>query len=218
MVLALLLALAQAVTPLSGAVTDSNGQAIVGATVIVRAPSGGEQRTVTDGEGRFTLDTPPASGTIIVKAAGFADAQRALGGDTAFTLEPASVLESVVVTATRTERRLGTIPASVNVVTSEAIRASPAVVADDVLRQIPSFSLFRRTSSIAAQPTTQGVSLRGIGPSGQSRTLVLLDGVPFNDPFGGWVYWTRVPLLSVDQIEMTEDTASSLYGLSLIHI
>ena len=212
MVLALLLALAQAVTPLSGAVTDSNGQAIVGATVIVRAPSGGEQRTVTDGEGRFTLDTPPASGTIIVKAAGFADAQRALGGDTAFTLEPASVLESVVVTATRTERRLGTIPASVNVVTSEAIRASPAVVADDVLRQIPSFSLFRRTSSIAAQPTTQGVSLRGIGPSGQSRTLVLLDGVPFNDPFGGWVYWTRVPLLSVDQIEMTEDTASSLYG------
>ncbi len=212
MVLALLLALAQAITPLTGAVTDSNGQAVVGATVIVRAPSGGEQRTVTDGEGRFSVETPPASGTIIVKAAGFADAQRPLGGDTSFTLEPASVLESVVVTATRTERRLGTIPASVNVVTSETIKASPAVVADDVLRQIPSFSLFRRTSSIAAQPTTQGVSLRGIGPSGQSRTLVLLDGVPFNDPFGGWVYWTRVPLLSVDQIEMTEDTASSLYG------
>ena len=67
-------------------------------------------------------------------------------------------------------------------------------MADDVLRQIPSFSLFRRANSISAQPTTQGVSLRGIGPSGQSRTLVLLDGIPFNDPFGGWVYWTRVPL------------------------
>ena len=213
MVLALLLALAQAVTPLTGVVTDTNGQVVVGATVIVRAPSGGEQRTVTDGEGRFTLATPPASGVVIVRSPGFADAQRPLGtADTSFTLEPASVLESVVVTATRTERRLGTIPASVNVVTSEAIKASPAVIADDILRQVPSFSLFRRTSSIAAQPTTQGVSLRGIGPSGQSRTLVLLDGVPFNDPFGGWVYWTRVPLLSVDQIEMTEDTASSLYG------
>lgn len=212
MVLALLLALAQALTPLTGTVSDSNGQAVVGATVIVRAPSGGEQRTVTDGEGRFSLETPPASGTIIVRAPGFADVQRPLGGDTAFTLEPASVLESLVVTATRTERRLGTIPASVNVVTSEQIKASPAVIADDILRQVPSFSLFRRTSAIAAQPTTQGVSLRGIGPSGQSRTLVLLDGVPFNDPFGGWVYWTRVPLLSVDQIEITEDTASSLYG------
>jgi outer membrane receptor protein involved in Fe transport len=178
----------------------------------VRAPSGGEQRTVTDDEGRFTVATPPASGVVIIRSPGFADLRRPLGGDTTFALEPASVLESVVVTATRTERRLGTIPASVNVVTSEQIKASPAVIADDILRQVPSFSLFRRTSSIAAQPTTQGVSLRGIGPSGQSRTLVLLDGVPFNDPFGGWVYWTRVPLLSVDQIEITEDTASSLYG------
>jgi len=100
------------------------------------------------------------------------------------------------------------------VVTREQIQSSPAVVADDVLRQVPTFSLFRRTSSLVAQPTTQGVSLRGIGPSGQSRTLVLLDGVPFNDPFGGWVYWTRVPLLSVDRIEITEDTTSSLYGNS----
>src|SRR5579872_7054150 len=92
------------------------------------------------------------------------------------------------------------------------MQQSPALIADDALRNVASFSLFRRTSSIAAQPTTQGASLRGIGPSGQSRTLVLLDGVPFNDPFGGWVYWTRVPLSSVDRVEVTEGTASSLYG------
>ena len=48
------------------------------------------------------------------------------------------------------------------------------------------------------------MSLRGIGPSGVSRTLVLIDGVPFNDPFGGWVYWTRVPLESVDRIEVVD--------------
>ena len=118
----------------------------------------------------------------------------------------------MTVTPTRTEQRLGDVPASVSVLTSEAIEASPALLADDVLRQVPTFSLFRRTSSLVAQPTTQGVSLRGIGPSGQSRTLVLLDGIPFNDPFGGWVYWTRVPLASVDRIEITEDTSSSLYG------
>src|SRR5579872_4110370 len=92
------------------------------------------------------------------------------------------------------------------------MQQSPALIADDALRNVASFSLFRRTSSIAAQPTTQGVSLRGIGPSGQSRTLVLLDGIPFNDPFGGWVYWTRVPLESVDRVELTEDSSSSLYG------
>jgi outer membrane receptor protein involved in Fe transport len=56
------------------------------------------------------------------------------------------------------------------------------------------------------------VSLRGLGPSGVSRTLVLLDGVPFNDPFGGWVYWTRIPLESVNQIEVIDGSSSSLYG------
>ena len=95
------------------------------------------------------------------------------------------------------------MPASTNILTSAEIKQSPAVVADDVLRQIPTFSLFRRTSSLSSHPTAQGVSLRGIGPSGQSRTLVLLDGVPFNDPFGGWVYWTRIPMVSVDRIEVT---------------
>jgi outer membrane receptor protein involved in Fe transport len=89
---------------------------------------------------------------------------------------------------------------------------SPAVVADDVLRQIPTFSLFRRTSSLSSHPTAQGVSLRGIGPSGVSRTLVLVDGTPFNDPFGGWVYWTRVPIDSVDRIEVVDGSSSSLYG------
>ena len=128
------------------------------------------------------------------------------------TLQPPSILETVIVTPGRTEQRLGDTPASVSVVTSQQIEASPAVAVDDVLRSVPSFSLFRRASSVVAQPTTQGVSLRGIGPSGQSRTLVLLDGVPFNDPFGGWVYWTRVPMVSVDRIEVTEDTASGLYG------
>ena len=78
-----------------------------------------------------------------------------------------------------------------------------------MLRLVPTFSLFRRTSSLAAHPTTQGVSLRGIGPSGVSRTLVMIDGVPFNDPFGGWVYWTRVPLDNVDRVEVVDGTSSS---------
>ena len=56
------------------------------------------------------------------------------------------------------------------------------------------------------------MSLRGIGPSGVSRSLVLIDGVPFNDPFGGWVYWTRVPLENVDRIELVDGTSSSVYG------
>jgi outer membrane receptor protein involved in Fe transport len=127
-------------------------------------------------------------------------------------LEPGRVSEQVIVTPTRSEQALADVPASVSVLHGEEIRQSPAVVADDVLRQIPTFSLFRRTSSLSSHPTAQGVSLRGIGPSGTSRTLVLIDDVPFNDPFGGWVYWTRVPLMSVDRIEVVDGSSSSLYG------
>ena len=100
-------------------------------------------------------------------------------------LKPAGITEQLVVTATRSEQRVADVPASISILSQEDILRSAAVVADDVLRQVPSFSLFRRTSSLAANPTAQGVSLRGIGPSGVSRTLVLLDDVPFNDPFGG---------------------------------
>ena len=83
---------------------------------------------------------------------------------------------------------------------------------DDVLRQTPGFTLFRRSSSRTANPTTQGVTLRGVSGSGASRTLVLADGVPLNDPFGSWVYWNRVPLAAIDRVEVVRGGAGDLYG------
>ena len=121
-------------------------------------------------------------------------------------------LEPVVVTVTRFEQRVEEAPASVTVVTREDIRQSASQTVDDLLRQVPGFSLFRRTSSVVGHPTTQGVSLRGIGPSGTSRALVLLDGIPVNDAFGGWVYWNRMPMLGIEQIEVVRGGGSSVWG------
>jgi outer membrane receptor protein involved in Fe transport len=207
--------------PVTGVVRDPTGAVVPGASVVVKPAAGAERTASTGPDGRFTVDLPDGAASedtiIIVRAGGFGEMRQSLSGtgrgaDIEIVLHPATLLETVTVTPTRSEQRLGDVPASVDVLTNEAIESSPALVADDVLRQVPAFSLFRRTSSLVAQPTTQGVSLRGIGPSGQSRTLVLLDGIPFNDPFGGWVYWSRVPLVSVDRIEITEGTSSSLYG------
>jgi outer membrane receptor protein involved in Fe transport len=199
----------------SGVVHDPSGAVVPGAAVTVRV-SGGELRTVTGTDGRFIVETS-ASGdvVVVVRAAGFAEKEQSAqvgAQDIDIALVPASLLQDVTVTASRTELPLSNTAASVSVLRSEDIRQSPAVVADDVLRQIATFSLFRRTSSLSSHPTTQGVSLRGIGPSGVSRTLVLLDGVPFNDPFGGWVYWTRVPLDSTDRVEVVDGATSNLYG------
>jgi len=204
--------------PISGVVHDASGGAVPGAIVIVRPASGPEHQTTTGPDGRFTIEMPESGDvTVIVRAGGFAEKTERLSetdrnGGLDLVVEPAALLETVTVTPTRSEQRLGDIPASVSVLTSEDIRTSPAVVADDVLRQIPTFSLFRRSSSLSTHPTSQGVSLRGIGPSGVSRTLVLVDSTPFNDPFGGWVYWTRVPLEGTDRIEVVDGTSSSLYG------
>jgi outer membrane receptor protein involved in Fe transport len=202
-------------TSTSGVVKDESGGVISGAAVMVTGPSGVVLQTVTGPEGRFTFDRPlPTTGELVVRAVGFAELKRPLGdrADIEVVLAAAAVTEAVTVTPTRTEQRLGDVPASVSVVSRDTIRRSPALVADDVLRLVPTFSLFRRTSSLASHPTAQGVSLRGIGPSGVSRSLVLLDGVPFNDPFGGWVYWTRVPLDSVERIEIVDGTSANVYG------
>lgn len=120
--------------------------------------------------------------------------------------------DSVVVTAARLEEEEEEVPANVTVLSRQEIRLSAAQTVDDLLRQVPGFSLFRRASSLVAHPTSQGVSLRGIGPSGVSRTLVLMDGVPLNDPFGGWVYWSRAPLESLERIEVVRGGGSNVWG------
>lgn len=202
-----------------GMVVDQQGLPVTGARIMLAQRQGSLRKSTLSSTERFRLEgLVPALYDVRVEAAGFEPQSLTVDLRTDPTavldvrLEPARLTEQVVVTAARTEQRLGDVPASVSVLTREEIKASPAVVADDVLRQVPTFSLFRRTSSLSSHPTSQGVSLRGIGPSGTSRTLVLLDDVPFNDPFGGWVYWTRVPLMSVDRIEVVDSATSSLYG------
>ena len=200
-------------------VLDTQGLPIVGAQVAATLPSANLRRVATSADERFTIEgLAPGMYTLRVYAAGFQmqDVPVDLTTQTSQVVEvrlrPAGPTEEVVVTATRSEQRIADVPASVTVLSAERIDQSSAVVADDVLRQVPTFSLFRRTSSIASHPTAQGVSLRGVGPSGVSRTLVLLDQVPFNDPFGGWVYWTRVPLMDAERIEIVDGATSSLYG------
>jgi outer membrane receptor protein involved in Fe transport len=212
-VLSLLAALAG--NSISGVVKDTSGAVVPGASIIARTTEG-DRVAVSGTDGRFVVETP-ASGavTLIVRAPGFAEKQQTTEPNVTtitVTLEPSSLREDITVTAARTEQRLADVSASVSVLRSVDIKQSAAVSVDDVLRQLPTFSLFTRSSSISSNPTSQGVSLRGIGPSGVSRTLVLLDGVPFNEPFGGWVYWTRVPLESTERIEVVDGPSANVYG------
>jgi outer membrane cobalamin receptor len=103
-------------------------------------------------------------------------------------------------------------PASITVLDHKELEEIPGITMDDRLRQVPGFSLFRRTSSLVANPTTQGVSLRGTGSSGASRTLVLWDSIPLNDPFGGWVYWTRIDPEFISEVDVDRGASLSVFG------
>ena len=83
---------------------------------------------------------------------------------------------------------------------------------DSALAQVPGLSLFRRNSSVSANPTTQGVSLRSIAPSGAGRALVTLDGVPQNDPFGFWVIWSALPGEAIQSADIVRGAGAGPYG------
>ncbi|ACB74060.1 TonB-dependent receptor plug [Opitutus terrae PB90-1] len=121
-------------------------------------------------------------------------------------------LSPLFVTANRTAEAAELMPFSNETFTSEAVRGSPNVTVDGLLREMPGFSLFRRSDSLVANPSTQGVSLRGLGPSGASRSLILLDGVPLIDPFGGWVLWSKVPRESLARIEIVPGAGGTAWG------
>ncbi len=140
----------------------------------------------------------------------FAACVPSLGQQPAAT--PGEIREEVVVTTDRIDTRIGDTPASVVSLSSREIRSTASPVLDDILRQSVGFSIFRRSSSRNANPTTQGVSLRGVGSSGASRSAIFFDGVPLNDPFGGWVQWNRVSPIAVENVEVLRGGASSLYG------
>jgi outer membrane cobalamin receptor len=118
----------------------------------------------------------------------------------------------VQTTITVTEKVVTETPASTIVLGQKQLQQTPGVNLDDRLRQVPGFSLFRRSSSLVANPTTQGVSLRATGSTGASRTLVLWDDVPLNDPFGGWVYWTRINPFFIDRVELVRGANTAIFG------
>lgn len=205
-----------------GIVVDQTGAPIAGVDVTLASKSL-TSKTSTDTAGRFYFFLAPQStGILTFTAEGFARLERTVdpkvdrAAELRIVLTPAPLSAQVNVTATRTETRLGETPASIAVLGPTDLQTTAAITLDDALRQVPGFSLFRRSGSRTANPTSQGVSLRGLGASGASRALVLADDLPLNDPFGGWVYWSRVPRDSVSEIEVLRGGASQLYGSSAL--
>ena len=116
--------------------------------------------------------------------------------------------EVIVVSATRGERDLSTLPLSASVLSAEELDVAPDYALDGVLRNVPGVFVTTRSSTVT-HPTAQSVSMRGLGGS---RALVLVDGVPVNDGFGGWINWSKIPIRNLERVEVVRGAGASLWG------
>jgi outer membrane cobalamin receptor len=124
----------------------------------------------------------------------------------------ATSLDAVVVSATRTEQALKSLPMHVVVIGETKLAETPAQTVPDLLRTVPGFTTRDFQSGLVAGPSQSIVSFRGLGGSSAGRALVLLDGIPAGDPFSGWLDWGRIPLLLLQSAEVVRGGSSTVWG------
>jgi outer membrane receptor protein involved in Fe transport len=208
-------AVSQQFAPISGVVTDATGAPLAGAAVAVTFDDS-RVAVSSSTDGTWTASIPAGRERVVVRVSspGFATLERAVelpAGALTFEMRPQAIAETVTVSAEAAPHRIG-IESSVTSLDRTTLASAPALRLDDQLRTVPGFSLFRRTSSAVANPTTQGVTLRGLSASGASRTLVVADEVPLNDPFGAWVYWDRVPSAALQRVDVVRGASGDVHG------
>lgn len=203
---------AQEPVPLTISVVDKSGAVIAGASI---EEPGGRLLGKTDPNGQLTIRCRIPC-RLHITAQGFADKFVELTASATVQLEPAGSSQQVTVTAYRAPLGELQSPVITRVLSQSALSTTASVTMDGKMRQLPGVELFRRSSSLVANPTSQGISLRGLGSTSASRTLVTEDDVPLNDPVGGWIHWEEQPELAIDRVEVLRGGASDLYGSSAI--
>lgn len=120
--------------------------------------------------------------------------------------------DEMIVETSRAGLTVLEMPVNTSILDQADIRESAAQTVDVILRQVPGFSLLRAADSIAASPTTSTASLRGLGGSAASRTLILLDGVPIHSPYSSEVYWARIPRHQIERVEVVRGAGANSWG------
>ena len=120
---------------------------------------------------------------------------------------PATSLDTVVVKASRSDTLLQEMPLHTTVITQAEIQKSPAQTLDQLLRNVPGL-LVPGAPAYTTDPTGQNIKFRGM----DKKVLVLVDGMPVLDPFYATIQWFKVPLSSVERVEIVRGGGSSLWG------
>lgn len=124
----------------------------------------------------------------------------------------AASAEEIVVTGAGLDPMRGEAAYDLIAIDRDRLLLSASGRMEDALREAAGFQQFRRSDARSAHPTSQGATLRGLGGNASSRALVLLDGVPLADPFGGWVNWAALDPSRFEMVRVTRGGGSGAGG------
>src|SRR5688572_10244 len=175
----------------------------------------GRSRALTLAFGAVLVTLPLSASAIEdggAAAAAVDPAPAAAAAEEAAPAEEPAVHYELVVTAGRAEQSVRDVPVKVELLDRTDVERTPAQTVDGLLRQLPSFNLQRPESSRVLPGSNQGVSYRGLGGSAASRSLVLVDGIPLNEPFAGFLTWSRVPLATIERVEVVPAGGAVVWG------
>ncbi|PZO72569.1 MAG: TonB-dependent receptor [Sphingomonas taxi] len=132
-----------------------------------------------------------------------------LAQSTAVPTEPAP---DIVVTGRGLADAPGDRAYDIVTIDRDRIQANASNRLESVLADVAGLQQFRRSDSRSANPTSQGISLRGIGGNASSRALLIFDGVPQADPFGGWVAFPAYATGRLGRVRVTRGGGSGYRG------
>ncbi len=120
--------------------------------------------------------------------------------------------EPIIVTASGLEDPVGEVAFNIATIGTEDLARDPSGRLENILGQVAGFQLFRASDARSANPTSQGATLRGLGGNASSRALLILDGIPQSDPFGGWISWPAYDADNLGRVRVTRGGGSGVFG------
>ena len=186
----------------TGKVTDENGEALPGVTVVLKGTSRG---TSTNGEGNYSLSVAEGGGTLVFSFIGYQSQEAQIGNQTVInvSLTPDSeALEEVVVVAYGTQKKEN-LTGAVSTVDSEVIENRPVVNAVEALQgTAPGLTIQQNSSEPGS---AMSINIRGLGTLGDASPLVIVDGVASS--------LDNINPNDIESISVLKDAASAaIYG------
>ena len=187
---------------ISGRITDTSGEPVIGASVVVKGTTNG---TITDFDGKFSLNAP-AQGTLTISYIGYKKMEIPINGQRTVNVtlkEDTEILDEVVVVGYGTQKK-ATLTGSVSSVSGEDIKKVSAANLSNTLAG-KTAGIIANTRS--GEPGEDGadILIRGKGTLGNTSPLIVVDGIADRS-------FSRLNPEDIESISVLKDASAAIYG------